>query len=168
MAELATLPTILEVKERLDGSTAEYRCERLDLTATTAVLLYRLPPGATFLGLDLPPGSVSLGYYWADRPYNLYHWLRPDGSTAAWYWNIADRTRLSPERVAWRDLIVDVLVLPGQPPRELDRDELPPNLDAALVRAIDEAVAALLGQLPHLEAEIAARSAAYLAALAGR
>ena len=165
MAGAKPPPMILEVKERLDGSSAEFRCERLDVTATTAVLLYRLPPGASFLGLDLPLGSVSLGYYWVDRPYNLYHWLRPDGATAAWYWNIADHTRVSPERVVWRDLIVDVLVLPGEPPRELDRDELPVGSDADLVRFIDAAVAELLAALPRLEVTIAASSAAYLARL---
>ena len=159
----ASGPIVIEVKERLNGTIQEYPCECLAQTSGKLVLLYRLPAGATFLSLDLPANSVSLGYFWQDRPYNVYHWLRPDGSSAGWYCNVADHTQISAAGVHWRDLTVDVLALPGQLPQVLDLDEVPPDLDPTLQRFIDATVAELLRILPDLTQELQAESAGYLA-----
>ncbi len=159
----ASRPIVVEVKERFNGTIQEYPCEWLAQGPGKLVLLYRLPAGASFLSLDLPPKSVSLGYFWQDRPYNVYHWVRPDGSTAGWYCNVADRTQISAAGVHWRDLIVDVLALPGEPPQVLDLDEVPSDLDPALQRLIDGTVAELLRTLPALTQELEAETAGYLA-----
>lgn len=161
-------PTIIELKQRLNGTNSEYECELVAQSPGKAVILYRLPPGASFLSLDLPPHSLSFGYFWEDRPYNVYHWVRPDGSSAGWYCNVADRTHIGDGRVAWRDLILDVLALPGAAPAVLDRDELPADLDPALMRYIEEAISRLLLVLPELTAEIAAESAGYLSEVNAR
>jgi predicted RNA-binding protein associated with RNAse of E/G family len=80
------------------------------------------------------------------------------GKTLGYYFNIADQTRIEPGRLSWRDLVVDVLVLPGAPPRVLDEDELPANLPAELRATIDAGVAAVVGGGDNLIDEIAAAS----------
>jgi len=87
--------------------------------------------------------TVSLGYFWEERPYNVYHWVDQLRDTVALYFNIADRTRISERTIEWRDLAVDVLVTPDGRCRVLDEDELPADIDAPLRRYIDAARADL-------------------------
>jgi predicted RNA-binding protein associated with RNAse of E/G family len=82
--------------------------------------------------------SVSLGYFWQDRPYNAYHWIDERHNTVALYFNIADSTRISPQTIEWRDLTVDVLITPDGRCRVLDEDELPADIDPGLLHYIDQ------------------------------
>lgn len=158
-------PPVVEVKERLDGSRQEFACALLARSATEAVLLYETRQAWPVApGLTVPPGTRSLGYYWVARPYNAYHWLTPAGGTLALYVNLSDRTRLAPDRLHWRDLIVDLLVTPDGRCRVLDEDELPPDLDPALRMRIAAARDAVLAGHPALLAEVERRSAALLGA----
>jgi len=80
----------------------------------------------------LRKGTVSLGYFWQNRPYNVYHWIDAQQNTVALYFNIADGTHISEQAIEWRDLTVDVLITPDERCRVLDEDELPDDLDADL------------------------------------
>ena len=86
--------------------------------------------------LLLRKGTLSLGYFWENRPYNAYHWVGDNQQTLALYFNICDSTHISTEQVAWRDLTVDVLITPDQRCRVLDEDELPDDLDRDLLSHI--------------------------------
>jgi predicted RNA-binding protein associated with RNAse of E/G family len=87
--------------------------------------------------LLLAKGTLSLGYFWEDRPYNAYHWVDDNQQTLALYFNICDSTHISREQVAWRDLTVDILITPDQRCRVLDEDELPDDLDRDLLSHIN-------------------------------
>ena len=87
--------------------------------------------------LLLAKGTLSLGYFWEDRPYNAYHWVDDNQQTLALYFNICDSTHISREQVAWRDLTVDILITPDQRCRVLDEDELPDDLDRNLLAHIN-------------------------------
>ena len=87
--------------------------------------------------------TLSLGYFREDRPYNAYHWVDTGLSSVALYFNISDRTHITADSVAWRDLTVDVLITPDARCRVLDEDELPVDIDAGLRRYIDAARAEL-------------------------
>jgi predicted RNA-binding protein associated with RNAse of E/G family len=87
--------------------------------------------------LLLRKGTLSLGYFWEDRPYNAYHWVDDNQQTLALYFNICDSTHISREQVAWRDLTVDILITPDQRCRVLDEDELPDDLDRDLLSHIN-------------------------------
>ena len=80
--------------------------------------------------------TLSLGYFWEDRPYNAYHWIDARGDSVALYFNISDGTRIGPEEIEWRDLAVDILISPDGRCRVLDEDELPANLDRGLLAYI--------------------------------
>ena len=158
---------VLEVKETLDGRRHEFACTLLSSAADEVVLLYRLRREGRVADLVLPPDTLSLGFFWTARPYNAYHWLTADGRTLGLYVNISDRTHITPERVCWRDLVVDLLLTPDGRCRVLDEDELPADLDRALRARIEAARDDVLGGSATLLAAIERRSATLLSAARG-
>ena len=87
----------------------------------------------------LRKGTVSLGYFWQNRPYNVYHWIDAQQNTVALYFNIADGTHISEQAIEWRDLTIDVLITPDGRCRVLDEEELPADIDATLRDFINQA-----------------------------
>ncbi|MBI4279924.1 MAG: DUF402 domain-containing protein [Armatimonadetes bacterium] len=153
----------LEIKETLGGVRKEFACALVRRDPRQVVLRYVLDRSARVAGVDLPPGTVTLAYYWADRPYNVYHWVRPDGTTAAWYFNLSADLRISDHSLTWRDLTVDILVVPGRDPVVLDEDELPPDLSPEIRAQVDEACRAALRDAPDVIATVESESRALLA-----
>ena len=119
---------ITERKTRFDGSVQEFACQILDLGPGHAVLRYDFVREWTVNGIVLPRGGMTAGHFWIDRPYNVYHWLDPDGGTLGFYFNVGHTDTIEPDLLAWRDLIVDVIVRPDGGMDVLDEEELPPDL----------------------------------------
>jgi len=155
---------IKEVKWTATGERQEFVCRVLDRSATHAVLLYRVREPRRVGTLRLPRGALTYGYFWQDRPYNVYHMMRADGRTLGYYINLADQVRIRPQAVEWRDLALDLLFTPdGSRVQVLDEDRLallPPE-----ARARAEAGRAHV--LTHRD-EILAEVAAVTAHLRGR
>jgi hypothetical protein len=156
------LPTIVEVKHTLAGAEKRFECRLLARTATHLAVLWVAPSAMHVHGVDLPAGTVSIGHFWTDRNYNVYHWLSSDHSTIGYYFNIADRTSWTAQRLDWRDLAVDVLAMPGGRLEVLDEDELPPDLPADARAHVDAGKAALLGATANVLAEVEVASRALL------
>lgn len=142
-----TSARITERKTRLlDGSVAEFACEPLLVEpGRRATLRYVTDRDWVIAGTDLrvAPGTVTVGHFWVDRPYNVYQWL-VEGRTLAYYCNVAADTRITDDLVAYTDLIVDVLVRPSGATTVLDEDELPDDLAPAHRLAIARAMEALV------------------------
>lgn len=153
---------ILEVKHTLKGERKEFPCELCLLEPGHAIVLYRLKRDVNLEGVAMPAGTLSFGHYWEDRPFNVYHWLYVNGQTAAYYINLADSTSVREGRIEWRDLVLDVLIEPGEAPRVLDEDELPGILAPDLRAKIDGAVAYLLANHEQLMAEVERDSRRFL------
>jgi hypothetical protein len=153
---MAALEPVVEIKRRLAGGEQRFSCQRLAGDARHAVVLWVAPAPMHVHGVDLPAGTISFGHFWVDRPYNVYHWLDRAGQTLGYYFNLCDETRLTADVIEWRDLILDVLVLPGQPPRLLDEDELAQvgPLDPATAVHLATGRAALLGDTRAITGEI--------------
>jgi len=154
---------ITEVKTTLTGERKLFDCELLSLTAGEAVVIYRMPRDITLEDLLLPRGGRSLGYFWEDRAYNVYHWVDDNLQTLALYFNICDNTRISPAQIAWRDLTVDILVTPDLRCRVLDEDELPDDIDSKLLSRINATRDALCADAARLLLEFETRSRSWLA-----
>jgi hypothetical protein len=123
-----TRAPITERKTRLDGSASDYACEALLVEpGRRASLRYVIPRATSIAGgtLELEAGTVTVGHYWVDRPYNVYHWLA-GGRTLAYYCNVATDTLIEPDLVAYTDLVVDILLRPSG--EALVLDELPDDL----------------------------------------
>ncbi len=130
--------SIKEIKSTLGGIRKEFDCELLTRGPAEAVVIYRMPRDVQLEDVLLSKDTVSLGYFWEDRPYNVYHWIDPLQDTVALYFNIADGTRISQQSIEWRDLTVDVLITPDGRCRVLDEHELPSDIEAGLLRYIRE------------------------------
>jgi len=130
---------ITEIKTTLAGERKEFDCELLNHNPGEVVVIYRMPRDMQLEDVLLPKASVSFGYFWQDRSYNVYHWVDLRRNTLALYFNIADNTRISPRVVEWRDLTVDVFITPDGRCRVLDEDELPADIDAELLAYINRA-----------------------------
>jgi predicted RNA-binding protein associated with RNAse of E/G family len=151
-----TRATITERKTRLDGSVVEYTCEPLVVEAgRRAVVRYVTEQDRPLEGTDLVlrKGTVTVGHFWTDRPYNVYHWLEA-GKTVAFYVSIAADTTIDPVAIAYRDLVVDVLIRPSGAIEILDEDELPPSIEPRYRLAIAKALETCVTEARRLSAEI--------------
>lgn len=154
------LPPILEIKRTLSGRETRFDCQVLSSRGGHLIVLFVAPEAMHVNGVDLPAGTVTLGHFWQDRPYNVYHWLDPaTGRTRGWYVNLSRDTRIGEDQLEWLDLIVDVLVLPGAAPRVLDEDEVPAEAPPGLRQDIAHAQAAVLSELPRLLEQVEAERA---------
>jgi predicted RNA-binding protein associated with RNAse of E/G family len=117
--------SIIEVKRRLDGSVRMYPCDAAEVADDHAVLLYRIQGARRVADVALMPGTLTVAYYWTDRPYNVYHWIAPSGDTLAYYFNLSGPVSIGRDRVEWEDLEVDVLVTPDRRVQVLDEDAVP-------------------------------------------
>ncbi len=152
------LPEIIETKYTLTGATKIFRCRLIEREPALAVVLFVSFRVTQVDTLTLPAGTVTLGYFWTQRPYNVYHWLTPSGVTVGLYVNLCDRVEISADALDWRDLVLDVLLPLGEPARVLDRDELPDTLDPGLRQYIESACQSVLASADQLRREIETRS----------
>ena len=151
------------MKRTLAGGERTYPCTALDMTPGRAVIRYQSAASRRIADVDLPAGTVTFAYSWADRPYNVYHWLDPRGQTLAYYFNLSGPAQITPERVIWDDLEVDVLVTPDQRVQVLDEDRLPAALAADRRAEIAAAQARVLADQTAVVAEIERASRAFSA-----
>ncbi len=155
----------LEVKRTLGGAVHTFPCQALEMTKDRAILRYILPQAGRVADLALPAGTLTIAYYWVDRPYNVYHWIAPAGNTLAYYFNLSGPVSLTPDTVEWEDLEVDVLVTTGGRARVLDEDRVPQSA-AARLGEIARARRRVLREFPTVIREVEAASRA-LRALEG-
>ena len=153
---------ITEVKTTLAGNCQKFECGLLSWDAGEVVVSYRMPRDVRLDDLLLPKGALSLGYFWEDRAYNVYHWVDDNRLTLALYFNICDNTHISADQVAWRDLTVDILITPDLRCRVLDEDELPDDIDSELLSYINATRDALCQEPARLLFEFENRSLGFL------
>lgn len=155
-----------EVKQLLSGERLEFPCSLLEQTSDRIVLSYYTPAAAQIADLDLPAGTLSLGYFWQQYPYNLYHWMDPHGKTLAFYINLSGPVFIGDDFVEWSDLVIDVLILPdatlGYRVQVLDEDEVPDEIDGNLKLHIVSALHEVMHSWPALVRTVAAHSARLL------
>jgi len=158
--------TIIERKTRLDGSSVEFACVALAVApGRSAVVRYAADRDWTVAGgvITVPKGAVTVGHFWTDRPYNVYHWM-VDGRTLAYYVNVSAPPRITAESVDWLDLAVDILVRPDASFLVLDEDEVPTDLDPVHRRTVARALEAIVTSPPAFVREIEAASRPYVTA----
>ena len=114
------------------------------------LVLYQLEEEVIVSDIVLPKGTFSYGYFWANRPYNICHFIDPEGRALAYYFNIADQTKIEEAQASWRDLVVDVLVDSDCKTRILDENELPSDLTTELARYIAHSCECIVKNAPHV------------------
>lgn len=86
---------------------------------------------------EIPRGTRTAEYYWFDRWYNIFQFLKNDGSTRFWYCNINTPPTLENGVLTYIDLDVDVMVHPDFTYQVLDIEEFEQN---ALVFGVPDEV----------------------------
>ncbi len=112
--------------------------------------------------IQIKPGTLSFGYFWSDKNYNVYHFILPDGNTLGFYINIAQNTIITPRSIEWRDLYVDVWINTDGSFAVLDENEVPATFDSELIQLIDNVKENLIKDKFNLAAEIEKQSKEYL------
>ncbi|MGQ0761447.1 MAG: DUF402 domain-containing protein [Acidobacteriota bacterium] len=76
---------------------------------------------------EIPRGTRTAEYYWFDRWYNIFHFLKTDGSSRFWYCNINTPPTFENGVLSYIDLDIDVLVQPDFTYQVLDFNEFEQN-----------------------------------------
>jgi uncharacterized protein len=76
---------------------------------------------------EIPRGTRTAEYYWFNRWYNIFRFIKNDGSTRLWYCNINTPPILENGVLSYIDLDIDVLVQPDFTYQVLDTDEFNQN-----------------------------------------
>ena len=154
----------VERKRKPDGSERRYTCDLQYASPALVVVSYVMRRGGAVFGtpIDIPPGSVSYGYFWRARPYTVYR-LRDGDRIIAHRFDAVAGVRIGEGEVAYRDLALDWWLTPEDALIEEDRDEFdelradgafsPADLAAAAraERVIARAAARLLPELAAIE-----------------
>lgn len=133
-----------EKKRFLSGDEVTYNCKLITLSKKFGILKYIVDKKQQVGSLTLQSGTISYGFFWQDRPYILYKWFDKNGDVLGDYFSLADSVKLSENEFFWRDLIIDILVLPTGKVEVLDEDEIPKSLDKKLRTYIESAKQMLL------------------------
>lgn len=75
----------------------------------------------------IEPGTVSIEYYWLDRWYNIFRFLKPNGELRNFYCNVNAPPSFSGGTLSYIDLDIDVLVEADLSFTVLDEDEFAAN-----------------------------------------
>jgi len=73
--------------------------------------------------LRIEPGDTMLEYYYRQHWFNIFEVIGVTGELKGWYCNVAEAVELGPVSVRWRDLALDLVVLPDGRQVVLDEDE---------------------------------------------
>lgn len=134
---------VLERKLKPGGDVREYSCTLIAQEPGLAVVEFRMPEGgqAFHAPIHIPPGSVSHGFFWLRRPYNLYRMRTPAGDLVAHRFDAVTGVRFDDDAISYRDLVLDWWVDRDDVIIEEDRDELEQLVAAGLVSPADAAKA---------------------------
>ena len=133
----------LERKRKPDGSERRYRCRLEHASSSLVVVSYVMRQGGAVFGtpIDIPPGSVSYGYFWRSRPYTVYR-MRAGDRIVAHRFDAVAGVRYREGEVAYRDLALDWWVTAENELIEEDREEFEELREAGVFSAGDLAAAA--------------------------
>ncbi|MDP9341326.1 MAG: DUF402 domain-containing protein [Actinomycetota bacterium] len=136
---------VQEVKRHLDGRVQTFDCEPVHVAEDRAVVRFQLP---TRVG-DWPRGTMTLGFFWENRSYNLYRFLSPDGDLLGHRLDVVAEVSVEPDRIEYLDLIVDVVVSATGDVHVEDEDEAKEAaskglLEPAHLEAIESALGTIL------------------------
>lgn len=136
--------SVAVVKLAPDGSVVtEYPAEIVPGAAPPPWIAARAVWGNRLVvldGLEFHPGDTLVEFFSPDHWFNAFAVHAPDGAFRGWYANVTYPTRfdgsVSPPRLIWHDLFVDVVAVPGGSPSVRDEDELAASRLAATSPAL--------------------------------
>jgi uncharacterized protein len=107
----------------------------------------------------LEPGDIWIEFYYCHEPFNIMVIYDRQGRIKGWYCNVTEQVEIAPDEIRWRDLALDLLILPDGRQTVLDEDEFE-ALDPS-----SEARARAASALATLNAWIIARRCPFIAGM---
>jgi protein associated with RNAse G/E len=150
-----------EYKRTYFGETKVFECRLVEKKAREVVILYEMPSSTTFAGITFHTGSKSFGYFWTNRNYNAYHWKDANGKTIIIYFNISKDTKIFQNKVAWKDMIVDIVYFPNGEISVLDESEIPSNIDPHDLKLIERTKEEFLSYREEITSELEKRTSSF-------
>ena len=137
-----------EYKLKANGILKSYQCELVYQHKNLRVLSFVMPTGSTSFKttISIPEGTISYGYFWLQRPYNIYRMKHNDEIIAHRFDAISDLYYTS-DSVYYRDLVLDWWLTPNGELIEEDRKELQNMLETKQITHEDAAKAERTGKI---------------------
>jgi predicted RNA-binding protein associated with RNAse of E/G family len=155
-------PAILERKIKPDGTVREYPCRLVHMEPGFAVIRYTIQHGGSIFGtpIEVPPDTISFGYFWKRRPYSIYRMKGPAGQIIAHRFDASTVVAIEPAAITYRDLVLDWWITPDGTIIEEDLDEFEAMVADNRMTPRDhrlamEAAAQVLGRYRHIIDELA-------------
>lgn len=142
-----------EVKYLLEGGEKVYDCELIHFKPECGILKYVLKKSVQVAAMQLPPGTVTFGFFWVNVPYTLYVWVHAH-KIIGYYFSIVDQVLLTSTSFFYRDLILDIAIDNQLNVSVLDKAELPRNLPKNLVQYINSAFDNIMRHYPEIIKQI--------------
>lgn len=153
---------ITEEKVHYNGRVDRVECLFLREDPSEIVLLYRIPRDYQGEHFHLPAGTFTIAYYYFDRPYNLYHWVTPQGTSIGYYFNMVKDVYREGNLLSYRDLIIDIFVRNDGSHLILDIDELPCALESFEDGKVQDSIKAFLRKKAALVSYYRAQSQSFV------
>src|SRR5436305_14977247 len=99
---------MLEIKRHLDGREEVFECERVLVTPNQAVVRFQIPVDVG----AVPAGTLTLGFFWRWRNYNLYRFVSPESEVLGHRFDVVSGVRIAPDRVKHLDPLLTGLLAP--------------------------------------------------------
>lgn len=153
------MPTVIEIKRHLDGRSETFTCDALAISSRLMLVVFHHQLARTAGGFLIPAGSRTYGFFWPGRTYNVYRFTTPDGAAIAYRFDVVDGVQVRAGQVAFLDLLLDIWLPPGGPPRVEDEEEVAAATTAGLLNGRHLAIIArtrrlLLRDWPRIVAEV--------------
>lgn len=78
---------------------------------------------------QIPCGTRTVEYYWLERWYNIFQFMKDDGGTRLFYCNVNMPPRFEDDLLTYIDLDIDVLVQPDLSYQIIDLEEFEMNAE---------------------------------------
>jgi predicted RNA-binding protein associated with RNAse of E/G family len=150
-----------ERKGKFDGTVHEYDTPLVHRDGRVAIVKFVMTRagGPPRLPVTVPAGSLSYGYFWPRRPYNVYRMLTPDQVLLGHRFDAVADVRFSADGVDYLDLILDWWAHPDGTLIEEDRDEFDEAVSAgklspAQVARAEEAARQIFSRYRHIIDEV--------------
>ena len=137
-----------EYKLKANGILKSYQCNLVYQHNNLRVISFVMPTGNTGFKTPIliPEGTISYGYFWLQRPYNIYRMKQNDKVIAHRFDAISDLYYTN-DSVYYRDLILDWWLTPNGELIEEDRKELQNMLKTKQITLNDAAKAERTGKI---------------------
>ena len=137
-----------EYKLKADGTLKSYQCNLVYQHNNLRVLSFVMPTGSTGFKtpISIPEGTISYGYFWLQRPYNIYR-MKHNDKVIAHRFDAISGLYYTSDSVWYRDLVLDWWLTPKGELIEEDRKELQNMLEAKQITFEDAAKAERAGKI---------------------